>query len=190
MGIRELICPFKRIAVVEVLGRPLGKSSMDSTSRHCVGTHPALFDYMRIYEENGVWAGRHEDSAVKLFIIALFLVSLTSCSDGQQQRERKIRDVLSWSATAEMVLDARTKMLVSNSFAILTIERCTKEIGSLSKELPTFPENLAALAGRLNMITGSAHRELINGRTDGLSQHLRDLRSLESELRAKSGAAD
>ncbi|TWB10827.1 hypothetical protein FBZ99_11046 [Rhizobium sp. ERR 1071] len=127
---------------------------------------------------------------MKLFIVALFLVCLTSCSDEQQQRDRKIRDVLSWSATAEMVLDARTEMRVSNSFAILTIERCAKEIGSLSKELPTFPENLAALAGRLNMVTGSAHRELINGRTDGLSQYVRDLRSFESELRAKSGAAD
>lgn len=127
---------------------------------------------------------------MKLFIVALLLVCLTSCSDGDQRRERKIRDVLSWSATAEMVLDARTRMLVSNSFAILTIERCTKEIGSLSKELPTTPENLATLAGRLNMITGAAHHELIDGQTDRLSQHLRDLRSLESELRAKSGAAD
>lgn len=126
---------------------------------------------------------------MKFFIIALLLVTMASCSDGQQQTERQIRAVLSWSATADMVLEARTTMLVPNSFAALTVERCGKEIGSLSKELPTSPRDLAAIATRVVIIIDAAHDDIINGRTDTVSQHLEALRSLEAELKAGSGAA-
>ncbi|MEF0942461.1 hypothetical protein [Rhizobium sp. BR 362] len=123
---------------------------------------------------------------MKVFIMALLLVSMTSCSDGQQQIKRQIQAVLSWSATADMALDARAKMLVTDSFTALTMERCGKEIASLSKELPTSPQNLV---GRLTTTIGAAHDDIVSGRTGMVSQHLQDLRGLEAELKASSGAA-
>lgn len=126
---------------------------------------------------------------MKFFIIALMLVPITSCSDAQQETERRIRALLSWSATADMVLDARAKMLVPNSFAALTMERCGKEIGSLSKELPTSPQDLADVTGRLLKTIGAAHDDIVKGRTDTVSQHLGDLRSIEAEIKGYSGAA-
>lgn len=126
---------------------------------------------------------------MKFFIVALLLMGITSCSDGREQTERELRGILSWSATAEMVLDARAKMLVPDSFAALTLERCGKEIANLSKALPASPQNLAALAGRLNATIAAAHDEIVDGRTDGPSRNLQDLRRLNGEWRAKSGAA-
>jgi hypothetical protein len=126
---------------------------------------------------------------VKVFVVALLLVSMASCSDGQQQTKRQIQAVLSWSATADMALDARAKMLVTDSFAALTMERCGKEIASLSKELPTSPQNLVDVAGRLTTTIGAAHDDIVSGRTGTVSQHLQDLRGLEAELKASSGAA-
>ncbi|AYG68492.1 MULTISPECIES: hypothetical protein [unclassified Rhizobium] len=126
---------------------------------------------------------------MKFFIIALLLVSMASCSDGRQQTERQIRAVLSWSATADMVLEARAKMLVPNSFSALTMERCATKIGSLSKELPASPRYLAAVAGRLVIIIGAAHDDIVNGRTETIARHLEDLRGVEAELKAGSRAA-
>ncbi len=125
---------------------------------------------------------------MRFFAIALLLVSMTSCSDGQQQTERQIREVLSWSATADMVLEARARMLVPNRFAALTVERCAKEIDSLAKALPASSPNLGSIAGRLTAVIGAAHDDIVNGRTDTVSRHLEDLRSIEAEMKAGSGA--
>ncbi|WFU05716.1 hypothetical protein QA648_21320 (plasmid) [Rhizobium sp. CB3171] len=125
---------------------------------------------------------------MKLFIITLLLVSMTACSD-EQQTKRQIRALLSWTATADMALDGRAKMLVSKSFTALTMERCGKEIGSLSKELPTSPQDLTALAGRLNTIIGATHDDIVNDRIGTVSQHLEDLRGVEAELKASAGTA-
>jgi hypothetical protein len=135
------------------------------------------------------WAASMRTLAVKLLIVALLLASMTSCSDGQQQTERQIRSVLSWSATADMALDARVRMLVPNSFTALTMERCGKEIGSLSTKLSASRRDFATVADQLNTVIGAAHDDLVNGRTDTISQHLEALRNLEAKLKTGSGAA-
>ncbi|AVA25597.1 hypothetical protein [Rhizobium sp. NXC24] len=123
------------------------------------------------------------------FTAAILFVSMTACSNEQQQTARQVQALLSWTATADMVLDARAKMHVSDSFTALTVDRCGKEIGSLSKELPASPQDLAAVASRLTITIGVAHDDIVNGRTGTVSQHLADLRNLEAQLKASSGAA-
>jgi hypothetical protein len=130
-----------------------------------------------------------QDLNVKLSAIALLLMGMTSCSDEQQQTERQIRALLSWSATADMILNARAQMLIPAGFSTLAIDRCKNEISSLSKELAeTSPQDLTVTIGRLNEIIDAANDDIANGRADEASRHLRDLREIEIHLKESSGA--
>jgi hypothetical protein len=135
------------------------------------------------------WKTFGEEPIVKRFVIILLLASMASCSNDQQQTHRQLRALLSWSATADMVLDAQAKMLVPSDFTALALERCGKEIGSLSEDLSrTSPQDLTVMIGRLNEIIGAAHEDIVNDRTGEISRRLEDLRAIEASLKARPGA--
>jgi hypothetical protein len=98
-------------------------------------------------------------------------MSMTSCSDEQQQTERQIRALLSWSATADMILNAQAQMLIPAGFSTLAIDRCKNEISSLSKKLAEkSPQDLTVTIGKLNEIIDAANDEFANNRGDETSQ--------------------
>jgi hypothetical protein len=68
---------------------------------------------------------------------AMFLLSalLSSCTSEQDQQQKTLQNILSWTASAEMIVDARTSGVVPDTYSRLAIERCQEEVASLVNEL-------------------------------------------------------
>ncbi|WFU11687.1 hypothetical protein QA646_25235 (plasmid) [Rhizobium sp. CB3090] len=101
-----------------------------------------------------------------------------------------MRTILSWSATAGMIIDASQKSLVPEGFTKLSLARCRSEIDSLSQQLAqTSQQDLSAQAAGLNKIIEAAEEDIDSGRRDDASKHIADLQRMEENLKARSGAA-
>ena len=124
-------------------------------------------------------------------LCALLLLSLVSCSNEDEQSRKRMQEILSWSASAEMILDARLGARVPEGFTDLAVERCQKEISDLSSQLPQTSryDQARAAAARFNGLIAAAHDEIRHGRFEQGQQHLVELHRHEAEQRATSGAA-
>ncbi|MVA82241.1 hypothetical protein GOZ89_22790 [Agrobacterium vitis] len=68
-------------------------------------------------------------------VIFLIIVLLSSCSSEQDQRRKTLQGILSWTASAEMIVDARTVGQVPETYSGLAITRCREEVTTLVNEL-------------------------------------------------------
>ncbi|MVA37769.1 hypothetical protein GOZ91_24860 [Agrobacterium vitis] len=68
-------------------------------------------------------------------MIFLIIVLLSSCSSEQDQRRKTLQGILSWTASAEMIVDARTVGQVPETYSGLAITRCREEVTTLVNEL-------------------------------------------------------
>ncbi len=126
---------------------------------------------------------------MKLLVFAFLLVAMVSCSDEQQENDRKIRSVLSWSATAVMILEARQRSIVPKGFTGLSLKRCEKEINSLAQQLTKTGSELSLQITALSKAIEVAGDDVVNGRNEDAAKHLEDLRRRQETLKAASGAS-
>ncbi|CCM78092.1 hypothetical protein [Rhizobium mesoamericanum] len=127
---------------------------------------------------------------MKLLVFASLLVAMVSCSDEQQENDRKIRSLLSWSATAVMIIEAREKSIVPKGFTRLSLKRCGKEIDSLAQQLTkTGSQELSLQITELSKAVEVAGNDLVNGRNEDAAKQLEDLRRRQETLKAASGAS-
>ncbi|OWV92798.1 hypothetical protein ATY81_16745 [Rhizobium sp. R72] len=127
---------------------------------------------------------------MKHVVFALLLVAMVSCSDERQENDRKLRSILSWSATAAMILEARQTLFVPQGFARLSLERCSKEIDSLARQLTkTSPRDLSVEIDDLNKAIAAASADVASGRNEDAARQLENLRRMQDSLKAQSGAS-
>jgi hypothetical protein len=135
-------------------------------------------------------SGRTAKRRPPSFLPTFLILSLVSCSNEQDQFQKRMQEVLLWSASAEMILDARLGDLVPQGFSDLAVKRCQKEISDLSSQLPQTPHYDQARAGitELNRLIAAAHDEIHHGRLEQGHQHLVELhRNEEQQQRMASG---
>ncbi|QKK26699.1 hypothetical protein [Rhizobium hidalgonense] len=121
---------------------------------------------------------------------AVLLLSLVSCTNKDEQSHKQMQEILLWSASAEMILDARLGGRVPEGFTDLAVQRCHREILQLSSQLPQtsrYDEARAAVV-RLNGLIAAAHDEIGQGRFDQAHQDLVELHSYEVDQRILLGA--
>jgi len=68
-------------------------------------------------------------------VACLTAVALSSCSSEQEQQQNTLRGILSWTASAEFIIDERTSGTVPDAFSQLAIQRCRDEVALLKKDL-------------------------------------------------------
>jgi hypothetical protein len=121
----------------------------------------------------------------KTVLSAFLLLSLVSCSSEEDRFRKQMQEILLWSASAEMMLDARHDALVPQGFTDLAVERCQKEISdhlSLLPQTPQYDETRAAIV-KLNGLIDAAHDEIAHGRLEQGRQHLVELHHTEQQQR-------
>jgi hypothetical protein len=99
-------------------------------------------------------------------------------------------EILMWSASAEMILDARYNALVPQGFTNLAVEHCQKQISDLSLQLPQTLryDQARATVVKLNGLVATAHDEIGHGRLAQAHKHLVELHRYEAEQRRAFGA--
>lgn len=128
-------------------------------------------------------SGCRSDSR-KILSSFLFLW-LASCSSQDDQFDKQMDGILSWSATAEMILDGRLGAEVPKGFTDLALERCQQEISNLSSQLPQtsrFGDARASVL-QLNRLIAAAYGEVGQDRFERGRQHLAALHQYEAKLR-------
>ncbi|MBX5230036.1 hypothetical protein HJC06_27080 [Rhizobium sp. NLR9b] len=120
----------------------------------------------------------------------VLLLSLVSCSNEDEQSRRQVQEILMWSASAEMILDARLGGRVPEGFTDLAVQRCHREISHLSSQLPQTPryDQARAAVVRLNGLIAVAHDEIGHGRFEQAHQNLVELHRYEVDQRKLPGA--
>jgi hypothetical protein len=100
-----------------------------------------------------------------------------------------MQEILLWSATAEMILNARLGALVPKGFTDLAVERCQKQIVDLSSELPQTSKYAEARANivKLERLIAATDDEIGRGRFELAHLHLIELHQSAVELRRTSG---
>ncbi|WP_431323290.1 hypothetical protein [Rhizobium sp. YTU87027] len=135
-------------------------------------------------------AGAVRISIMKLLVFALLLVTMVSCSDEQQESDRKFRSVLSWSATAAMILEARQKSIVPEGFTRLSLKRCRTEIDNIAQQLTkTASQDLSVQIAGLNKVIATALEDVESGRNQDAARQLENVRRMQQALKARSGAS-
>ncbi|MBY5370260.1 hypothetical protein HFO92_26920 [Rhizobium leguminosarum] len=134
-------------------------------------------------------AKRPLPSSKKVLSTFLFLW-LASCANQDDQFQKRMQEILLWSATAEMILNARLGALVPKSFTDLAVERCQKQIVDLASQLPQTSKYAEARANivRLDRLIAAADDEIGRGRFEQAHLHLIELHQSAVELRRTSGA--
>ncbi|MBB3659192.1 hypothetical protein FHX15_004456 [Rhizobium sp. BK650] len=126
----------------------------------------------------------------KIILSTFLILWLASCADQDDQFHKRMQEILSWSATAEMILDARLGALVPKGFTALAVERCQKEILDLSSQLPQTSQQAEAKANivKLDKMIGAVKDDVDHGRFDAGRQRLTELQQYTADLRKTSGA--
>ncbi|EJC83241.1 hypothetical protein Rleg4DRAFT_7038 [Rhizobium leguminosarum bv. trifolii WSM2297] len=121
---------------------------------------------------------------------AVLLLSLASCSNEDEQSHKQLQEILVWSASAEMILEARLGGRVPEGFTDLAVQRCHREILHLSSQLPQTSryDQARAAVVRLNGLIATAHDEIGHGRFEEGHQNLVELHRYEAEQLMLSGA--
>ncbi|MBO9136940.1 hypothetical protein J5289_18370 [Rhizobium sp. B230/85] len=111
-----------------------------------------------------VWSGRIAA------VIAIFVVS--ACSDEKEHTDKTLKGIASWTASAEMIADARIKGAVPQTYSHLAIERCQKEVTLLVKELgdavPRPIQDIQTLLERMGTATSNNDRHGVETALQGL----------------------
>lgn len=127
---------------------------------------------------------------LKTALSAFLSLSLVSCANEDEQFQRQMQQIFSWSASAEMVLNARIGTNVPESFTDRAVEKCQKEISDLASQLPqtvrTAHARVAVL--KLNGLISAAHDEIVHGRLERGHQHIAELHRYQAEQRSTLGA--
>jgi hypothetical protein len=97
----------------------------------------------------------------RIWIATFFAaVALTSCSDEQEQQEKTLRGILSWTASAEFIIDERLRGTVPKAFSQLAIERCREEVALLKEDLVgSSLEQVGELQSHLDHATEAANKD-------------------------------
>lgn len=119
-----------------------------------------------------VWSGRIAA------VIAMFVLS--ACSNEKEQTDKTLQGIVSWTASAEMIADARIKGVVPQTYSHLALERCQKEVTLLVKELgeavPRPIQDIQTLLERIGTATS------INDR-HGVETTLKGLQDARSQIK-------
>ncbi|MBY5337258.1 hypothetical protein HFO99_25715 [Rhizobium leguminosarum] len=101
-----------------------------------------------------------------------------------------MQQILSWSASAEMILDARIGKNVPEGFTDHAVEKCQKEISDIASQLPQTARTAHARESvlMLNGLISAAHDEIGHGRLEQGHQHIAELHRYEDEQRSTLGA--
>jgi hypothetical protein len=135
-------------------------------------------------------ARRELPSRWKPVLCLSLLLPLVSCANEDGDFRKEMQQILSWSASAELILDARLGARVPQGFTDLAVERCRKQISDLSSELPQTSgyDRAKAAVAKLNGLIAAAHEEISDGRLEEGRRHLADLHRYEVEQRRVFGA--
>jgi hypothetical protein len=119
----------------------------------------------------------------EITLSALGPLTLMSCSDEHAQYDKRLKQITSWSASAELILEARLENHVPQGFTDLAVKQCRKAISDLAKQLPVtsnYRDTQATIA-KLNGLIDEAHGEIGQGQLERGRQHLAELRRYETE---------
>ncbi|WP_157386314.1 hypothetical protein [Rhizobium leguminosarum] len=126
----------------------------------------------------------------KIALSAFLSLSLVSCTNENEQFDKQMQQILSWSASAEMILDARIAKNVPEGFTDLAVEKCQTEISDIASQLPQTARTAHARAAvvMLNGLISAAHDEIGHGRLEQGHQHIAELHRYQAEQRSTLGA--
>lgn len=69
----------------------------------------------------------------------LTVVTLSACSDERDRQQKVLLGILSWTASAEMIVEARSDATVPETYSRLAIRRCQEEVALLAEDLGEKP---------------------------------------------------
>ncbi|MET3858518.1 hypothetical protein [Rhizobium sp. OAE497] len=118
------------------------------------------------------------------FLLVLSIL-LSSCSNEVDQQTKTLRDILSWTASAEFIADARASETVPETYSGLSLARCRQEVAALVTSLSgnqNIPHAVGDLDGLLQQAADAASRQ-DRIATDRALEALRHARSeISSEM--------
>ncbi|WP_337269944.1 hypothetical protein [Oryzifoliimicrobium ureilyticus] len=114
-----------------------------------------------------------------LLVIAVSILA-TSCSDGSQKQQKALNTILSWTASAEMIAEARAGRIVPETYSALALERCQEEVSALLAELD---DNARNDVKDIPVLIHQASEAATKEDRVGVSQRLEALRQRRAEIK-------
>jgi hypothetical protein len=111
----------------------------------------------------------------------LVLLLLSSCSSEQDEQNKTLRDILSWTASAEFIADARASQKVPETFSRLSLVRCREEVATLVTSLAKAPDTPRAIEKLDGLLQKAAEAASKQDRT-ATDRALEGLRHARSEI--------